>query len=44
MTDEFSDLDENVLTYYVEVGTLNFVEWVTANGDTMVVEKENLDV
>ena len=43
MTDEHLDLDENVLTYCVEVGTLNFVESVTANGDAMVVEKENLD-
>ena len=43
MTDEFSDLDENVLTYCVELGTSNFVEKVTVNSDAMVVERENLD-
>ena len=43
MMDKYLGPDGNGLTFGVEVETLNFVGRVTANGDAMVVEKENLD-
>ena len=42
MMDKCSDPDENVLMCYVEVGTINFVERGTVNGDAMVVERKIL--